>query len=111
MQPDNLKYSKIWSGDNMVAPIPFNSWFTMDMYMLSGEGTNGRMRIKITPDGGSPITLFDINNTTIYPSHPELNVKSWQPFKLYTSDIIMDFMSAAGKNMVIHYNDFKWFQS
>jgi hypothetical protein len=79
--------------------------------MKRGEGSNGKMIISITPDGGPTTVLFDITNTTIYPGHPELQVDSWQPFKLYLDDDYLDWMKANNKTLSIMYNDFKWYEN
>lgn len=108
MQPEAVKYNHLWNYSNKTVPIPLGKWFTLDFYMKRGEGTNGRVIIKITPDGGATSTLFDISNTTIYPGRPDIQLSSWQPFKLYLDDTYLDWMRANNKTLSIFYNDFKW---
>jgi len=109
MQPN--PFTKMWNHQNNVAPIPFGKWFTLDMYVKRGIGTAGQVKVVITEDGGQPITLFDVKNSTVYRTRTDLRLKQWQIFKLYSSDQIMDFMRAAGKQFSIQYNDVKWFKS
>lgn len=111
MQPAAMSYKNVWRYNNTTTPIPFGKWFTLDMYMKRGEGTAGHMTVTITPDGGSPQVLFDFANTTIYPGHPEIQLKSWQSFKFYLDDVYLDWMSTNGKNLTVYYNDYTWWQN
>lgn len=111
MQPANIKFHDIWPKvKNTQVDIPFGKWFTLDYYLKRGQGSEGHIVIAITVDGEQKIELFNIKNHTIYPDHPELILKAWQPFKLYTSDTILDWLSARGKKLAAYYNDFKWFK-
>lgn len=92
------------------AKIPFGKWFTMDILVKRGIGTAGKVKVVITEDGGQPVTVFDINNNTIYRDKTNLYINQWQQFKLYTSDQIMDFMRNANKQISVMYNDVKWFK-
>jgi hypothetical protein len=107
MQPDSEKY--LWKASNDSVPIPFGKWFTLDVYMKRGEGSEGRFTIKIIVDGVTSV-ICDEANTTIYPGHPEIQVSAFQPFKLYTSDAILDWMRANEKTISASYNDFIWYK-
>jgi len=111
MQPETVHNKDMWVYRNREIPIPLGQWFTLDLYMKRGEGTNGRMIVKITPDGGLTQVLFDVSNSTIYPGHPEIQLNSWQPFKLYLNDVYLDWMRANNKTISAYYNDFKWYQN
>jgi hypothetical protein len=93
------------------AKIPFDKWFTFDLLIVRGIGTAGKVKLVITEDGGQPVTVFDINNNTIYRNRTDLRIKQWQIFKLYASDTIMDWMRNAGKQISTMYNDVKWYKS
>lgn len=109
-QPEAVKEDHLLGPHyNSTVPVPLGQWFTLDMYMKRGEGTDGHLVIKITPDGGAQQVLFDIHENTQYPGRPEFQLKSWQPFKLYTSDIVMDWMRGQGKTIGVYYNDFKFY--
>ena len=71
----------------------------------------GQMIVKVTPDGGTTTTVFNVNGTTSYPGRPDLYLEDWQPFKLYIGDTWMDWMRGNGKTMEIYYNDFKWYKT
>jgi hypothetical protein len=111
MQPASAEYNNIWNYTNKAVPVPIGKWVTLDLYMKRGEGTAGRFTVKITPDGGATTVLFDVNNTTIYPGHPEIPLYSFQPFKLYLDDAYLDYMRANGKKISAYYNDFKWYKN
>lgn len=108
MQPTE---SIIWQQENRVANIPFDQWFTLDIYMIHGTTSTGKTKFVLTPDGGSPVTLFDVTNSNAYPGKPELYINQWQIFKLYSSPSIMTWMTGQGNEMSIMYNDVKWYKS
>jgi hypothetical protein len=105
MQPAR---EQIWRYENFTVDIPINSWFTLDIYMKRGEGENGNLKFTITPDGGSPQVLFDIKNSTLYPGHPEIPLKSWQAFKLYLDPTYLTYMQNNSKVISAYYSNFKW---
>jgi hypothetical protein len=110
MQPASVEQDIIWVNENRSVPVPYNSWFTLDVQITRGAGDKGRMVIKMTPDGESTKVLFDIKNTTMYPDHPEILLAAWQPFKFYFSDTYLDWMKANNKVLSCYYNDFKWYK-
>ncbi len=93
------------------AKIPFGVWFTMDILVKRGIGSVGKVKVVIQEDGGQPVTVFDINNNTIYRDKTNLYINQWQLFKLYASDQIMDYARNAGKELSVMYNDVKWYKS
>jgi hypothetical protein len=111
MQPASLKYQDFWAYDNKTFPIPFGKWFTLDIYLKRGTGSTGQMIVKVTPDGGTTTTVFNVAGTTMYPNRSDLLLEDWQPFKLYIGDQWMDWMRGKGKYMAIYYNDYKWFKN
>ncbi len=110
MQPAAVEGDAIWAHENKTVPVPFNKWFTLDVYLKRGEGTNGRFLIKLTPDGENTIVLFDVKETTIYPGHPEIRLLSLQPIKFYFNDLYLDWMKSNNKTLACYYNDFKWYK-
>ncbi len=108
MQPSSEEY--LWKFSNNTVPVPLGKWFTMDVFMKRGEGNNGRFTIKITVDGATS-TICDVANTTLYPGHPELPISTFQPFKLYTDDAVLDWMRANNKIIAASYNNFIWYKN
>lgn len=107
MQPNE---KIIWQKTSTAA-IPFGKWFTMDIYIKRGDAGTGKFKLVITEDGGQPVTVFDITDSNQYPGKPELYINQWQPFKLYTSDQIMDWMRSNNKTISVYYNDYKWYKN
>jgi len=111
MQPDSIVFHRIWQYQNLEAEIPFGQWITLDVYLKRGDGLEGQLLVKVTKEQGPPITIFNISNTTIYPGKPEIQLSTWQPFKLYTSDKILDWMRSNNKSISAYYNDFTWYKN
>jgi hypothetical protein len=106
---DANMYQELWPKQvNTTATVPLGQWVTLDMYMRRGEGSAGHLKITITPDGGSPEVLFDIQNHTVYPGYAATPLLRWQPFKLYASDPVLDFLPP-DKGFYAYYNDFAWY--
>jgi hypothetical protein len=95
---------------NKTVPIPFGKWVTLDFYFKRGSGSNGAIKVTMTPDGGVTETLFNIKNHTIDPRNSGLYPAAWQPMKLYTSKEILDWMRARGKAIDAWYNDLRWYR-
>lgn len=112
MQPKTLSYKTIWPEQYVNATVPIGKWFTLEVYVKRGEGLNGQLMVSITPDDTKiKRIIFNVNNTMIYPGHPELKLSSWQAMKLYASPAVMTFMQQNAKEMSIMYNDYRWFAS
>jgi hypothetical protein len=95
---------------NTSVAIPFGKWVTLDFYFKRGTGSNGQIRVTMTPDGGVTQTLFDIRNHTVYPGRSDLYLHAWQPMKLYLDDKLLDWMRSKGKRVEAWYNDFRWYK-
>ena len=108
-----MQYDPVWptKTNKAVAPL-FGEWFALDVMVVSGVGNNGKVRIVMTPDGGEATTLFEFNDTTVYyrdgVEYPELYRSSWQPYKFYFGDEILDWLRSRGKRAYAYYNDFCW---
>jgi len=110
-QPAAKEGDEIWKYENRTFPVPYNKWFTLDFYIKRGDENNGKLVIKITPDGETTTVLFDITGSTIYPDHPEIHLYAWQPFKFYFDDVYLDWMKTQNKTLSCYYNDFKWYKN
>jgi hypothetical protein len=111
MQPQALQFQRFIPQQlNSSVPIPLDTWFALDVRLVRGEGAAGRLTVSLTVDGEQTQTLFDVAGTTIYPGHPELILRSWQAYKLYFSDELLDWMRGRGKALYGHYNDFAWYK-
>jgi hypothetical protein len=106
MQPAAKRFQDMYARQfNRTEPIPYGKWIELELYFHK----NGRTRITID---GRP--LFDFTGVNSYPGHPELyvanNKRTFQPFKIYTDDVILDWVRSRGKKLSIMYNDFKWYK-
>jgi hypothetical protein len=102
----------LWREDNMTFDIPFGKWATWDYLYKRGEGANGQFKLVVTVDGESPVTVFDIQKTTLLTDALDKRVGYIAPFKLYGGDgPLYDTMRAAGKKIQALYNDFKWYKA
>ena len=111
MQPESLIFDELWPKQvNSTVEVPLGQWVTLDVSFVPGQGAAGHLRITLTPDGGATETVFDISGHTAYPDHPEIPLQSWQPFKLYTSDDVLDFFSTNGRRIYAYYNDVAWYR-
>jgi len=117
MQPNSSIFNDLWGGSALenrsvsVADL-LNKWIKLDVYLKRGEGTAGRLLIKVTDESTSTeYTLFDVNNHTVYPGYPNLNLRYWQPYKIYTNTTITDFMATNSKAMEIFYDDLKIYEA
>ena len=100
-------YRTIWSVPLSTVPVPFGKWFTMDVFIKSGEGTNGQVKVIITVDGEAPVVLFDVKNTTIAPGYPTTYRRKTDHMKFYIGKSLRAFMLTGGKNLEVFYGDYK----
>ena len=110
LQPSSIQGQDFWKYTNGNIPIPFGQWFTLDIFLKRGDAQTGKIIVTITPDGGTPQTIFDVTGTTMYPGRSDLWLEDWQPFKLYLDDTYLDWMRGNGKQLTIFYNDFRWYK-
>ncbi len=106
IQPSSIAYTNILPVQESGEPIPFGRWFTLDVKIVTGEGTSGRTTIKIDDK-----VIFDIVGTTTYPGRPEIKRGTINPIKFYANDTIVNFIKTAGKKFEALYGDFKFFKS
>ena len=103
-------YRTIWEAPLSTIPIPFGKWFTMDVFIKSGEGANGQVKIIITVDGEAPITLFDIKNTTTSPGMPSVFRRKTDHMKFYIGGTLRKYMLNNNKALEVSYGDYKIFK-
>jgi hypothetical protein len=103
-------YKSIWPSMLSSVPVPFGKWFTMDVYIKSGEGSNGQIKITITVDGAAPIVLFDVKNTTTVPDNPTIYRRKTDHMKFYVGKTLRKFMLDKGKALEVFFGDYKIFK-
>lgn len=111
MQPKAKMMTSIWPiQENRVVPVKTGKWATLDYYLKRGQGEDGHLLVSIQYEGELKQTLFDIHNYTEYPDNP-LPIYSWNVWKLYTGNSIMDFMKKNHFVIGAYYDDFKWYKN
>ncbi len=101
------KYQSIWEEDNSTFAIPIGQWLTTEIYLVEGDGGRGRFKFIVTPDGGEPITVFDITNFTHHPDddNPD-GLSHYNPMKLYTDAELINWVNSNNKVMQLLWDDF-----
>lgn len=104
-------WQEIWPTQiNSSVPVPFGKWFTMDVLIKSGEGSNGQFKVIITVDGESPVVLFDVKNTTTVPGNSSILRNKIDNMKFYMGDALVDLMLGTNKKLEVFYGDYKIFK-
>ena len=101
-------YQNIWPSQ-INEFVPIGKWFTMEVYIKSGQGANGQIKITITPDGEPAKVIFDVRNTTNASVGTSYRRKS-DFMKFYIGKSLRAFMLTAGKKMEVFYGDLKIFK-
>jgi len=99
-------FQTIWWTSNTTYPVPLGKWFTMDVYIKTGEGTNGQLKITITVDGEAPVVLFDEKRTTIAPGQPNIYRRKTDHMKFYMGGALRDFMLKSNKKLETWWGDY-----
>jgi hypothetical protein len=103
------KYKTIWSEMNHELKVPIGEWFNIEIYFKEGNSTSGRFYIAIRKQNQSNTIIFDIHNFTYNSLDPLPNgISHFNPFKLYTSKKIIDYMSSKNKKLEIYWDDFEF---
>jgi hypothetical protein len=102
------KYTTLWSETNQTYKVPIGKWFTLEYYYKEGNAENGRFYMAITPEGETKQIIFNLTKIThnSLDPHPD-GVGDFNPFKLYTSKGLINYMKSQGKTLQIYWDDFK----
>jgi hypothetical protein len=102
------KYTTVWAESNREVRVPTGKWFTAEYYYKEGDHENGRYYMTIEPQGGRKEVVFDLRRIThnTEDPHPD-GVTDFNPFKLYTSKRLIDFMRGEERTLQIFWDDFK----
>ncbi len=103
MQPASKRFDFIWSENNKAYKLPFGRWVNLDFYFKRGQ-KDGRIIVKI--DGQ---VIFDVTNYTEYPDSP-LDIWAINPWKLYTSMTLINYINNVGGKLYAYYDNFKWYE-
>jgi hypothetical protein len=101
------QWTDLWREVSTV-PIPIAKWVNWDVYLKEGTAETGRMIVKITPEGGQTVTLFDLSVPTQHPDNPNPNgFTHFNPQKVYTSASRVNLLREAGKSVQVYWDDFE----
>lgn len=105
---EDNKWTNVWNLNRADIQVPLNEWFKAEIYFKQGNENNGEFFFAITPDGGTQTEIFNITNFTHHPDdkHPD-GVAHLNPFKLYTSDDIINYVDSQNGVLKIFWDDFE----
>lgn len=102
----------IWEQSNTDFDIPIGTWFTVDVYFLEGDESDGRFTLKVTQKDGQSTDIFDIHDFTHHPADPAPNgLGHFNPMKLYTADDLINWVKTNDKTLQIYWDDFYLWQN
>lgn len=102
------KYTTLWSEVNQHVKVPIGKWFTLEYYYKEGNAGNGRFYMSICTDGAKKQIVYDLTRITHNSKDMDPDgVSDFNPFKLYTSKKLVEYMNGNGKSLQIYWDDFK----
>jgi hypothetical protein len=105
----NDKWEKTWvAPTNNNFALPINKWMEMTVYMKEGNASNGRYKLTITPEGESPVVVYDVTNFTHHPSDPRPNgFAHINQLKGYSHKDNILYVKSRNKTLQFYWDDFK----
>ncbi len=101
-------WQHIWEESDSNYSIPVGQWLTLETYFKEGNASNGRFVLAVTPDGGTRHIIFDVTNFTHHPSDTSPDgMRHYNPMKLYTSDVVIDYVRNNGGVLQLYWDDFE----
>jgi len=98
----------VWEYTNPDFLVPVQKWMTLKIYFVEGDECSGRFILTITPDGAAETVVHDIRHFTHHPSDPAPDgLKHFNPFKLYTSDDLINYVTASVGLLNVFWDDFE----
>lgn len=108
MATGKWKKPYLWEFTNTNFAVPVGKWMTIDVHFEEGNAETGRIKLSVTPYGEATTVVHDIKNFTHHPDDPAPDGLSHvNPFKLYTSDDLIHYITKAGKLLNVYWDDFK----
>jgi hypothetical protein len=102
------RYTKVWVEKNHDIKVPIGEWFTLHYYFKEGNDKTGRFVTEIETKSGGRQTVFNVTNYTHNSKDPAPSgMTDFNPFKLYTSMDLANFVKEKGKALQIYWDDFK----
>jgi hypothetical protein len=98
----------VWPGgwDASDVEVPIGEWFTLEMTVIEGNASTGRVIARMTDAAGQIHTIGDVTNWTYSPDGTPDGFKDLNPLKLYTSGALVCELKQAGVPLEIWWDDF-----
>jgi len=108
IMPNPPPWPVIWEKNDTTFSIPVEQWLTLEIYFKEGDANNGRFILAVTPDGGTRQVIFDVTNYTHHPNDNSPDgLTRYNPMKLYTSDVVIDYVRNNGGVLQVYWDDFE----
>jgi hypothetical protein len=105
---ESAKFTTIWSETNQTVKVPIGKWFILNYYYKEGNNQTGRFYMSIIPEGETQKVIFDLTKITQNTRDTNPNgIGDFNPFKLYTSKELINYMKSQGKTLQIYWDDFR----
>ena len=113
MDPNNWK--SIWRVQNTSFNLPFDEWFTAEVYCREGDSLTGRFYLSVTRSDARKSVIFDVKDYTYHPSNPAPEgLRYINPMKLYCSKSVVDWVSnhqPQGGVLKVYWDDFELWEN
>ena len=101
-------FTDVWNTTNRSFVVPIAKWMTININYIEGDNLTGRFYLSVTPDGQPETIVFDITNYTHHPADPSPDgLGELNPFKLYTSDDVINGITNTGRLLHVYWDDFE----
>ena len=101
-------WQSVWEEVNYKIPVLMGRWMTLELYILEGDQSNGRFYFAVTPKDGDRQVVFDIKTCTHHPEDPRPDgLTSFNPMKLYTSEVVIRFMQAQNRSIEVFWDNYR----
>lgn len=106
-------WKNIWSQMGANFEVPVGEWLDVEIGYRAGDRDSGRFYMGVRAEGEEKfVTVFDIEDWTYHPASPvSVPLTDWQPFKLYTSRRIIDFIRDSGGVTQLYFDDIELYQN
>ncbi|SFZ89450.1 hypothetical protein SAMN05428642_101287 [Flaviramulus basaltis] len=106
--PETKKQGEIiWEETNNNFAVPTGKWMTLKVNFVEGDEVHGRFQLTAIVDE-KEIGIFNIQNWTYHPDNPNPDgLTHHNPFMLYTSGKIINYLNAKGKSTHVYWDDYE----
>lgn len=105
-RPEGKWNAPFWQSTNKNFNIPTGQWLKLEYELIQGNADTGRFRLVVTTQDGKRHTIFNIRHYTYNPNIVRpTGFTEFSPLKLYTSDTLINFVSALGESLTIDWDD------